>query len=391
MDAPKLRATLVEIFRRAIPLKKDGKDFILLNGDDNLYPYEIKGVIANSPTAKRAANLMAKFVSGQGLLDDSGNIISTKELPIINAQKGYNAYDLIRIAAPSLCEQGGVWFHVGYGINSEGEIAPNKWDVLDYCRPRKQNSDDEDYSGKVFVNEWCDKKQVAKKKKDCKWYYPFNNDVEVVKTQMQADAKKGTTLEQMIKSYRGQVFYLNTTPEYEYALSRFDAVYNDCDSEYRFGLYTNNELRTGFLGKVLVVTQGIDDEKAEDIKADMAEWLGAENSGSMYHLDVVKADDLDKVVKIEQLKPQYDDKLFVETDKRIRRNILGAANNIPEALVTASDSALFGTSADTYAEMIKFYSEQTKDERLLLENALYKIGLDVRIAPIFMETTTTNV
>jgi hypothetical protein len=119
--------------------------------------------------------------------------------------------------------------------------------------------------------------------------------------------------------------------------------------------------------------------------------LGAENSGSLYHLDVEKTKDIKNYVHVEQLKPQFDDKLFEVTDKRVRRNILGAANNIPEALVTASDGALFGTNADTYKQMKIFYSEQTEEERGALEQALTKIGFPTKIEPIIKPETTPSV
>jgi len=97
-------------------------------------------------------------------------------------------------------------------------------------------------------------------------------------------------------------------------------------------------------------------------------------------------------VHIEQLQPQFDDKLFEVTDKRLRRNILGAFNNVPEALVSASDGALFGTNAETYKEMKLFYSEQTEEEREKLQETLSYLGFPCIIEPIVKrETPATNV
>ena len=115
---------------------------------------------------------------------------------------------------------------------------------------------------------------------------------------------------------------------------------------------------------MVVLTQGLDDDNS--VSEDLGKLLGAENSGSMYHLDIVQTDDISKVMKIEQLKAQFDDKLFTENDKRIRRNILGAANNIPEPLIYSTDG-LFGTSGETYKEMKLFLNEQTERERTAIE------------------------
>jgi len=110
----------------------------------------------------------------------------------------------------------------------------------------------------------------------------------------------------------------------------------------------------------------------------------------LYYLNVEEAEKLDNVLKVEQLKPQLDDKLFVENDKRIRRNILGAANNLPEPLIYAGEGALFGTSADAYTEMKLFYQEQTLNERSALEKTLEKIGFPAKIILIVEEEDGKN-
>jgi hypothetical protein len=208
---------------------------------------------------------------------------------------------------------------------------------------------------------------------------------------MKADARAGlklkkdedVTIEQMVNHYRGQVFYLNMTPKYKYALSKFDSVFNDADSEFRFSLYVNREMRTGFLGKVIAIIKG-DDENGE-VKKDLGSLLGAENVGSLLVLEAEQTDEIDKILKIEQLKAQIDDKMFVEQDKRIRRNILGAANNLPEPLIYAGEGALFGTSGDTYREMKLFYQEQTQKERKAIEKSLKHLGFETKIIPLVDE------
>ena len=52
---------------------------------------------------------------------------------------------------------------------------------------------------------------------------------------------------------------------------------------------------------------------------------------------------------------------------------MASFNNIPEALVMASDDSLFGTSDGTYEQMKKFYSEQNDEER----ESIYKFFKDV--------------
>ena len=378
-----VRAKLYELYSRVISVdEKD--DSIYTNGDNNLYPYELDRAINNSPTAKRAKTIMANFISGRGVTDDR----------LVNPKRGLYLSDLVNDIADEIAGQYGSFIWIGYGFSEDGDLVKKNPEVLDYANCRESREDDNEYPGRIYLKDWASKKSMFgnRKKEDKKWYYPFNDNPEIVRAQMRSDAaerlgkkKEDVTIEEMVTNYRGQVFHLNLTERYKYALSQFDSVFNDMDSEYRFSLYVNTQMRTGFLGKTIFITQGLDEQAEENTGKDLAKFLGAENSGSLYYLNVEEAEKLDNVLKVEQLKPQLDDKLFVENDKRIRRNILGAANNLPEPLIYAGEGALFGTSADAYTEMKLFYQEQTLNERSALEKTLEKIGFPAKIILIVEE------
>ena len=379
-----VRPKLVNLWQRTIKkLKQGGDKNIYINGDDNCYPEEVEAVISNSPTASRCANIMAKYISGDGVyLADINNPIPYEELPIVNKRKNYKITDIIEMASRSIAQHNGVWLHVGYGLDANADVVPISIDVLNYTKQRLSEEDSEDNLGKIYVKKWDEKTLFGDKSKDS-WFYPFNPDTDVILAQIKADNDGDISdLSDAIRNYRGQVYYLNLTPEYVYAKSPVHAVYNDADTEYRISLYSNTQTREGFLGKTVVLTKGLDDETDEQIKRDLKEFLGAENSGSVFHLAVEEAENLTDVLKIDQLKAQFDDKLFDVTDKRLLRNIFGAFNNIPPALVLSSEGTLFGTNSDTYREMKTFYSEQTREEREKLERALFYVGFPIKIKPI---------
>lgn len=383
MGKIKVRATLIELYSRVVDVFKGNGENIYYNGDNNLYPNECELVISNSPTASRCANVMAKYISGIGVLnEDDTKEIDYADLPIVNKKKHYKITDIIDMASRSIAKQRGVWFHISWGIDPfTGKLKQTAIDVLDYVKPRLSKEDTEENLGKIYVRDWAEK--TKSKKTDSDWYYPYNPDENVVIAQIKSDNDGVvTTLEEDIKNYRGQIYYLNLNPEYTYAESPIHAVYNDADTENRISIYTNKNAKDGFLGKTVILTQGLDDEENEQIKEDIKEFLGAENSSNIYHLDVEQTEDLSNVLKIEQFKAQFDDKLFEVTDKRVLRNIFGAFNNIPPALVLSSEGSLFGTNADTYNEMKVFYSEQTSEERSKLERALKYVGFPVKIKPI---------
>lgn len=376
----KVRAKYFEIYKKINNLVKVKDDSIWYNGENNLYPNEIEGIIANSPTAKRCVKLWGKFVSGRGFTDPTKDIL-------VNTRKNYKLSTIASLAADEAGEQGGAFFHIGYGLNDELKLIQKSLDLLDYSKCRLSKEDDDKNEGFIIYKDFAKKTTFSDKTNKEKKYYPYNPDPLVVLSQIKADYKKSggektDDLATMLPYYTGQVYYWNLTPKYKYAIAPIDTVYNDADSEARIQVYNNRGIRTGFLGKVAVLTQGLDDETAKKINEDLSKWLGEEGGDGMWRLDVEKADNLENVLKIIQLKAQIDPKLFSELKKEIRSAIMGSFNNIPEPLILAGDGSLFGTSRETYDAMKLFYSEQTEDERKKLEQCLTYLGFPCEIEPI---------
>lgn len=376
------KATLIEIFKRYIKLDNSEKK-IYTNGKDNLYPNSIERVINNSPSAKRCALMMAKYIAGLGLTNTESNVI-------INAKKNYKITDIISKIALNFSYQYGAFIHIGYGLDETG-IIPKNLDVLDYLKCRISKEDDGENKGKIYYKDYENNSvsYFGSTKDEC-WFYPYNRNQNVIIEQIKNDFelaqkkvknKKNFSLEEAIKTFRGQVYYLNLSP-YIYALSPVDSVFNDADTESRISIYMNTQVRLGFMGKTMIITKGLDSETVSKINKDFGVFIGAENSGSIYHLAFDSIEDINNAIRIEQLKPAIDDDLFTKTTKRLRTNILGAFNNIPEALVFSGEGALFGTSGDTYREMKKFYSEQTSEERKKIEEMLEMLGYPCQIEPI---------
>lgn len=365
-----LRANLIEIFERTIKLITSDK--IYTNDIDNLYPNRVEGIINNSPTAYKCADIFSRFLNGMGLEDPTANVI-------VNHKKNYKVTDVINLLSKSISVQNGAFIHFNYGI----DFLPNEINVLDYKKCRISKIDDNGYSGKIVYKDWSEKASFTNKKKAIS-FYPYNPNKDVILAQMKSDSPKATTPEELVKGYSGQVYYLNLTPQYQYALSIIDSVYNDADSEYRFGIYINKQFRSGFQGKTAVITKGVDAETDERINAQLKSFLGAENSDSLWRLTVEGNSDIDleKAVVFKQLPSQFNDKLVVETKKQIQNNIIGAYNNIPGAFVGIESSSLFGDGALKYNQMKDFYSEQTAYERLAIENVFKLMNLNIKIKPI---------
>lgn len=387
----KARAKFIELYSRVIKINESKDESIYHNGENNLYPNEIELAILNSPSGKNASKMMAKFISGKGVVSDV----------IVNEQKNYNLSKIVKIASNDISRQNGVYFHIGQRLD-ESLILKPVLDILEYTKTRIGKEDDNDNITKFYFKDYEKQKALfAKDDDEGVFYYPYSDNKEVILEQIKADYKLSgakdlnVDLSVMLPYYRGQVYYMNLTPEFKYALSPFDAVYNDLDTESRISMYINRQVRTGFLGKTYVVTAGLDEEDEIKVQEDVKQWLGSENVGGTYHFSIGATDDIDKIFKVGQVKAEIDEKIFTETKDTVKSNIYAAANNIPEQLIK-SDNTLFGTSSETYVEMKKFYTEQTFDERTELENTLTFLGFPCKIIPLIdintpNEPTTTTV
>ena len=367
----KVRATLIELWKKVTPFKTS--DNVYWNGENNSYSEEMELAVANSPTGSRAREMFSKFIYGKGIKDELNIKFSDDVL----------LSEVLKDVVDDVVVQNAAFIHTTFKIevvNGEPIFMPNQPKSLDYNKCRISKEDDDDNEGMIVYKNFnkLDNSLTRSEKNKLKKYYPFNPNQKVILAQINADAKEakyiGDDLAGKIKYYRGQVMYLNLTPKFRYGISKFDSVYNDLDTEYRLGIYSNTMTRGGFLGKTAVLTQGLDEEAAIQIKEDIALWLGTEGSAGVYHLDVEQIESLDNVLKILQVPSQFDHKQFESVTNALRRNILGAANNLPEGLAFADNNSLFGGSGEQYKQMKLFYWEQCEWERQKIEEAFGKLG-----------------
>src|SRR5690625_196506 len=358
------RAKLIQLFSRKI--KYNSNKDIWRNGGDNHYPERVELVIQNSPTANRARNLMSKFISGAGVVND----FDLSENRFIS--------DVINDIAYDISTQGGFYIHRTVKIEN-GKLVTGDVTVMDYLKMRLGKTDDNGFGGKIWQDDY-DESTGFGNTKEANWYYPFSNNQDVISAQIANDyIGNSENLEEMLGAYRGQIMYVKAFRGKVYALSPFDSVYDDCDTDYRISLYSNKTIRSGFLGKKMFLTNGLSPEDEERMEDNIACWLGAENSSNVYYANLDNAEDIEKAIHVKNIDTDFNDDMFTNTQQRIKRNILGAANNAPEALIFSNDGGLFSGSGEQLKQLKKFYSEQTASERALIERSLKMLGYEVEI------------
>lgn len=365
-----LRASLIELWTRVNDYVVSEK--IFKNGYNDQYSQEMEAVISNSPTGVRARGTFAKYIAGDSLTMDPEMDDFT------------SLWDVVVSMGHHIATYGGVWIHRSIKIDKSGNFVTAKIKVLNYHKCRIGKKDDNENDGKVHYGDFSSKKGLIGSSSTKKWFYSFNDNQNVIRDQILVDAKDAgvDSIEEALAYYRGQVMYINTTPDHVYAISPFDSVFNDLDTEYRISLYSNKSFRSGFLGKLMVFYSGLSKEDGENLNNDIQKWLGAENSDSVYLAEVDNAEDVEKSIFIKQIPTEYDDDMATNTEKRISVNILGAASNLPSALLYSNDTSLFGGSGELINALKKFYSEQTSPYRAIIEKNLRRLGYDTKINPL---------
>lgn len=366
----KFIATIVELFNRAITLidDKENKVKVYHNDDDNLYPNRVELIEKNSTTASSASNKLKSFIVGKGFEDQELNEY------VFNESKKINGYRLLNKIANSVKTHKGAFIYVNYDV--EGNVVA--MDVLDFKKCRIGREDDKGNYGKIYYHNWenSGKKVFTKTgNKAVKWFYPFNSDIDIINDQRKNDAAErgDTSIEGLVKNYRGQVYFLNLDENEIYPYAWVHPAYNDADNEYRISLYRNNNLRTGFLGKTIVVANGIDKEDKDDFEEAVKGWMGAENSSSVMVVTLEDTvDNPSSVIHTIELNSNYDSKRFESDEISTANNIRKAYLSIPKILIDPEDS-FFGSSGEAFKEAIKYYNSETLFVRENITYALEEI------------------
>lgn len=392
-----ITTSIFEIFKRLV--KWDKQLEINSNGADNAYPERCERFLNNSVTASMASTKMAQYILGKGFGDADEYLIGDKRL-----------YDLAKTICSELVENRGVFVHVSYDAN----LDISSFVALPFKTCRVGLIDSNEYAGLILTYPNWEEKKIDKTK--IKKYNVFNPDQGILRYQI--SKCKGKKLEDKIKNYNGQVFYLNMDEKYVYPLSRIDAVQLECDNEHQASIYKNVLLRQGFFGKTVVITrpliapsyiedttvQGVEtlrkleSEKTNFVKG-LKEFIGVGNNGGIMHLEVDFAGErLEDAVLFKNIESKIDDQLFSFTENSAIQKILMAFNNLPISLVKSPDTAMFGNSGDSLRVAKEMYWEDNANDRNLFLSIINKFlkfhqtykGKTVSIVPLLTPKPTKD-
>lgn len=356
-----MRLLLSEIEKRVhITLDKTIKDGgvngVMNFGLKNDYPQTIERIKNSSISAKSVIGMKAKFLIGNGFVEGIDNFIIGKDYK----GKDYTLAMLTSQLADELATFNGCYLHRNIDLNFKtvnAKYIPFKW-----CRFAKP--DDNGYIAKICVYENWEKDNEAINRFDknrIRNYHIFNSDQSAITAQIGGDINK----------YTGQVNYLFLDNQYLYPLSPIDCVYYDCDSESQISIYKNNQLRNGFLDKILIrVAPAGTEQEQQDFINNLKKQLGADGDTV-----TVLEDEIDPntgqikengAFKIETISSNINDKLFANWETGIYNNIRKSNDALPAILIDYVESNLGTTSGEAVKQAVAFYNAMTRDKRKAL-------------------------
>jgi len=354
-------------------------------GEKNDYPELISRLIENSPTGKAVSTILAKFLTGEGFENkEINNIVIGKdqlgrEITVINA---------LRFAAFSMAKNNGFYFHTN--VNLEGVVGNIRPIPFKNCRFSKM--DDAGYCSKIGVyDNWVVERNQKFEKDKINWYSVFNNNTNVIASQMSEALSKG-------EKYKGQIFFYFSDSEYLYPLSPFDSCYLDLDTESQIQLFQNREVRDGFKDAIIIRTQNpANEQDARDLHDSIMSLLGAD-APKILHL----SDEIDPqtneikesgAFKIDSIKTNINDKLFESWTKDLSNKIRKCVYAVPQVLIEHVEGSLGNTSGESIIQATNYYNAMTRDFRAELsesfrvllssfDNEILRANTNWNIAPL---------
>lgn len=350
-------------------IKSDGVNGIMLFGEQNDYPQLIERLVNGSVTAKAAANIYSKFLTGQGFTNEA---INTVVVGRDARGKDITLLSLLRQVSDSCAVFNG--FYIKRAVTNANETAKVELVSFKYCRFAKP--DGTGYSAKILTHpNWeKDTDNGTFQIKDAVPYHIFSPKNEVTLAQMTSE------------SFNGQIYFQFIDNQYFYPLSPFDAAYLDIDTESQISLFKNRQIRDGFMNKIVFRIQpqptetdvngnpisGEENEMAENIR----KFIGPDGDSVL-----ILEDDFDDngnireggAFKIDKIESSVNDKLFENWEKNLANNIRKAATNIPRLLIEIEDGMFSGQSGEAIKQATNFYNALTRDTRELISQSFSEL------------------
>lgn len=338
-------------------------------GHNNLYPQEIKSIVACSESGTSCLKRYIDFIQGNGFKD-----VSFAET-IINRQ-GSTTDDLLQQIASDLGTWGGFSIHINYNILGQAvEFSHTPWEN---CRLGEE--DESGYIGKIAVfPDWSGKKKrnnktLKPKEEDIDYIDVFNPKKEVILSQIE--------LAGGIDKYKGQILWVSISGDQEYPTTIYDCVVTQLSTEEGLGNIAYRNARNNFLPAGMLITKKSQDTRSsegveEKTQIQSNEGISIADAVSGVQTDIKTNKIIHFEVEYEEDEPKfvpfqganYDKDFSVTSDTACEKIYAAFGQEVWHRLRKGSLGFSSGIMRDTY----DVYSSTTGSERRMIERAFDKI------------------
>lgn len=341
---------------------------ILSYGYNNLYPQDIKSIVACSESGTTCLNRYIQFIQGNGFVD-----VAFAET-IINNQ-GDTADDILQQVSDDLGSYNGFAIHVNYNIL--GQIVEINHIPFEHCRLTED--DDNGYIGKIAVfPDWSgmkkrNGKQLKPKKETIDYIDIFNPNRTVVLAQIESAGG--------IEYYKGQILWVSSAGKQEYPKAIYDSIVTQMSTEEGLGNIAYRNTRNNFTPAGMLITKKGQDtsdddddnedryrgDDNEDIAEAVANIQGDLESNKIIHFTIEFDEDAPKFVNFQGA--NYDKDFTVTSDTACEKIYAAFGQEVWHRLRKGS----VGFSSDIMRDAYDVYSSVTGSERRMIERAFDKI------------------
>ncbi|NDW10132.1 hypothetical protein [Dysgonomonas sp. 520] len=330
---------------------------------NNLYPQDIKAIVASSESGASCLNRYIQFIQGNGFK----NVAFSEK--VLNAM-GDTADDILQQIADDLASFDGFALHVNY--DAFGRIVEVYHVPFENCRLCEE--DELGFVAKIAVfPDWsgCKKRgsKILKPTKEMIDYINvFNPDQEIVQKQISESGG--------IAGYKGQILWVSSAGKQEYPKAVYDCVVTQMSTEEGLSNIAYRNTRNNFNPSGMLITKkGMNvSQESEDsffdegsIAEEVAKIQGDVNTNKILHVEVEYDEEIPQFVNFQGA--NYDKDYSVTSDVACEKIYAAFSQEAWHRIRKGS----LGFSNDVLIEAYENYSTVTSVQRRMIERAFDKI------------------
>lgn len=334
-------------------------------GDDNLYPHNLRNIIAASSTGSECAERFANFIEGNGFRE-----VTFSEY-VVN-RRGDTADDIHSLVCKDVADFEGFALHINY--NMFAEIAEIQHIPFENCRLMEEDANG--YMAKIVIHpDWTGKKTrkgkaIQVKKENVDYIDVFNPRKEVVFAQIRAAGG--------IEYYKGQVLWVSSAGNYVYPIGRADRVITEMSTDEGLSNVKYRNVCNNFLPAGMIITKkGTPriDEDGKEIVDDTD--TGFSNTLGQLQGDMNASKLLEVEVQTDEEKPEFVplrtnnyDKEFTVTDVSTVERIYSAYGQEPWYCIRIGK---VGFSGEILEDAFEYSNSIVSKQQRMIERAFQKV------------------